>query len=123
MGASLSLIDRDGAALEAVLPGLSTVSRHVGDVADEELWDELSVALTPLTHALINAGRPVQPTSTGSRRTFLGAASLHSRERCVPHGAPDTDRLAGFADIVDADHLGTVTDRMHRGGDAAAEAG
>jgi hypothetical protein len=56
MGASLILIDRDGAALEAVLPGLSNVSRHVGDVADEELWDELSGALTPWTHALINAG-------------------------------------------------------------------
>lgn len=55
-GATLILIDRNGAALAAVLAGQARVSRHVGNVADEAFWSDLSGALAPLTHALINAG-------------------------------------------------------------------
>lgn len=55
-GATLILVDRDVDALETVLTGAGGVSRHVGDVADERFWDGLSAPLTPLTHALVNAG-------------------------------------------------------------------
>lgn len=55
-GAALVLVDRNGAALNTVLAGEGGVSRHVGDVADEQFWDGLSAALVPLTHALVNAG-------------------------------------------------------------------
>lgn len=55
-GAALILVDRDEAALDAVLTGEARISRHVGDVADEIFWDSLSGTLAPLTHALVNAG-------------------------------------------------------------------
>lgn len=56
VGATLILVDRDGAALDAVLGGQARVSRHVGDVTDEGFWDGLASALSPLTYALVNAG-------------------------------------------------------------------
>lgn len=56
VGATLILVDRDGAALDTVLAGQARVSRHVGNVSDEGFWDGLAGALSPLTHALVNAG-------------------------------------------------------------------
>ena len=55
-GATLILVDRNQPVIEAVLVGQERVSRHVGDVADEFFWDDLSGHLSPLTHALVNAG-------------------------------------------------------------------
>jgi NAD(P)-dependent dehydrogenase (short-subunit alcohol dehydrogenase family) len=52
----LILIDRDGHSLADILPDSPRISRHCGDVSNESFWDGLSETLTPLTHALINAG-------------------------------------------------------------------
>ncbi|MBW8752758.1 MAG: SDR family oxidoreductase [Sphingomonadales bacterium] len=53
--AELVLVDIDAAGLTAL--GLSCqVRRHVGDVGDPALWDEVENGLTRLDHALINAG-------------------------------------------------------------------
>ena len=49
----LILVDRDAAALEAVIIA-AVVDRVAGDVADEALWDRID--LTGLTHAVVNAG-------------------------------------------------------------------
>ncbi len=49
----LILVDRDAAALGALDLGVET-QRVVGDVADEQLWDD--VDLSGLDHAVVNAG-------------------------------------------------------------------
>ena len=51
---SLVLVDKSD--LESVLKDYQDVSRIVGDVADESLWENAGEKLSGLTHAVINAG-------------------------------------------------------------------
>ncbi|MBV1688042.1 SDR family oxidoreductase [Novosphingobium sp. G106] len=53
--AELVLVDIDAAGLEA-LELTCQVRRHVGDVGDPALWDDIEAGITRLDHALINAG-------------------------------------------------------------------
>jgi NAD(P)-dependent dehydrogenase (short-subunit alcohol dehydrogenase family) len=73
--ARLVLIDRDEAGLAALDLGC-TVERHVGDVADEALWDRIEGQLGSLDHAIVNAGvasgSPIAQTDFAEWRRVLG---------------------------------------------------
>jgi len=70
----LILIDRDGAALNALELSCS-VDRHVADVADPAFWAALEPSIAGLDHALVNAGiaagTPIAETSFEDWRRVL----------------------------------------------------
>lgn len=54
--AELLLVDLDSSGLESLELGCR-VQRHVGNVADPALWEQLDSAAGPPDHAVLNAGR------------------------------------------------------------------
>jgi NAD(P)-dependent dehydrogenase (short-subunit alcohol dehydrogenase family) len=71
-GARLVLVDRDADGLAAL--GLEG-ELHVGDVADESLWDRIESEAGPLDHAVLNAGvaagSPIAETAFADWRKVL----------------------------------------------------
>lgn len=70
------LVDVDGARLQTVDPG-GEVLRFVGDVADPELWQQVSQNCAALDFAVLNAGRadssPIAELDFGEWRRILSA--------------------------------------------------
>ena len=91
--AGLVLVDRDGAALDAL--DLSCPARRVAaDVGDEAMWDSLDLA--GLTHAVVNAGvgegKPIAETSLADWRRVMAVnldgafLTLRAAMRAIPAG-------------------------------------